>query len=170
MACSGSSTPSLDLNGFGARYKLADNEVSGWTPSAAADGFATYTPDTLTQAIDGAADPYIANGMKYTLIQKLTGPDPKTATLRAMDMTSEEKAKSMVSLSQSVEAASTTIPGYDASVAIASEALTGITIYAYLKALYLEVILDGYGTDHEPARQDGAKFLQAEAAKAPLTE
>lgn len=55
---------------------------------------------------------------------------------------------------------------YDAAVAMASEALTGITIYASFKALYLEVILDGFGSDVAAAQAAGVKFLQAMEAKA----
>jgi hypothetical protein len=166
-ACSSSSdegTP-LDENAFGARYKLADNEISGWTQKTTSDAFLVYTDKTLTDKIDGAAVPYTDREMRFALVQELVGPDPQNATFWAMDMTSEANAKSMVAYEQTTTSASVAIPGYDSSVAIASEALTSITVYAYFKALYFQLILDGFGSDHEPARQLAVKFLQAEEAK-----
>jgi len=167
-ACSSSSdgegTP-LDENAFGAKYKLADNEIPGWTQKTTTDAFLVYTDQTLTDKIDGAAVPYTDRKMRFALVQELVGPDPQNATFWAMDMTSEANAQSMAAHQKTTMSATITIPGYDASVAIASEALTGITVYAYFKALYLEIILDGFGQDRDAAAQTGVKFLQAEEAK-----
>ena len=80
-------------------------------------------------------------------------------------MTSDANAKSMVDYQQTTQSASAAIPGYDASVAIGSEVLGGIKIYACFKALYLEVMLDGFGADSAAASQAGVKFLQAEERK-----
>jgi hypothetical protein len=169
-ACSSSSdgggTPPLDESGFGARYKLADNEVAGWTQDTAAGSFATYNAETIFNKIDGAAPPYLDRGMRFALWQQLKGPDPQNCTLVAMDMTSEANAKSMVAYQQTLpQLASTAIPGYDASVAIGAEVVGGIQIYACFKALYLEVGLDGFGADSAAASQAGVKFLQAEEGK-----
>jgi len=168
-ACSSSSdgggTTPLDENAFGAKYKLADNEIAGWTQKTTADALLVYTNQTLTDKIDGAAVPYTDRGMRVALVQELIGPDPQNATFWAMDMTSEANAKSMVAYEQTTTSASVAIPGYDSSVAIARETLTGITVYAYFKAVYLEVILDGFGQDRDAAAQTGVKFLQAEEAK-----
>ena len=168
-ACSGSSggdgTKPLDENGFGAKYRLADNEVAGFAQDPAAGAFATFNAETIFNKIDGAAPPYLDRGMRFALWQQLKGSDPQNCTLVAMDMTSESNAKSMVAYQQTAESASTAIPGYDSSVAIGSEALGGIKIFAGFKALYLEVILDGYGADSAAATQVGVRFLQAEEAK-----
>jgi hypothetical protein len=167
-ACSSSSgggDSPADENSFGAKYKLADNEISGWSQKTTADAFLAYTADSLTIRIDGAAVPYTDRGMRFALVQELVGPDPQNATFWAMDMTTEANAQSMVEHQKTTQSATLTIPPYDASVAIASETLTGITVYAYFKSLYLEVILDGYGSDQDTARQVGAKFLETEKAK-----
>jgi hypothetical protein len=155
----------LDLDGFGKKYKLADREVSGWTQSAKADALLLFTPDSLNQKIDGAATPYIKGGMEFTLYQVLDGPSPETCNLTAMQFSSEAKAAAMVADRQDTMSATLAIPGYDVSVASASQALTGITVLASFHDLYLEVVLDGFGSDVETARQVGAKFLQALQAK-----
>ena len=136
------------------------------TQDPAAGAFATFNAETIFNKIDGAAPPYLDRGMRFALWQQLKGPDPQNCTLVAMDMTSEANAKSMVADQQTAQSASTAIPGYDASVAIGSEALGGIKIFAGFKALYLELILDGFGADSSAASQAGAKLLQAEEAKA----
>jgi hypothetical protein len=155
----------LDLDGFGKKYKLADNEISGWTQSTKADSLLLFTPDKLDQKIDGAATPYIKGGMLFTMYQILNGPSPQTCNLTAMLFASEAKAAAMVADRQDTMSATISIPGYDVSVASASQALTGITVLASFKDLYLEVVLDGYGSDVDSARQVGAKFLQALQAK-----
>lgn len=160
----GSGGNALDLNGFGQKYKLLDNEVSGWTQDASPNAFALYTDKNLTDRIDGPATIYIDHGMKYALYQDLVGPAPQICELVAMDLGTEANAKSMVTNKQG-STATITIPPYDASVAMASKAITGITIYANFKALYLELVLDGYGSDVELPRQVGATFLQALEAK-----
>jgi len=166
-ACSGSSGgDGLDLDGFGAKYKLADGEVSGWTQKTTADAFALYTPETLTTAIDGAADPYVERRMKYALIQNLAGPGEQDCILQAMDMVNAGQAQSMLAEQKKVNAADMAIPPYDASVAIASDALTGIKVFACFEALFVELALDGFGVaDHAPAREAAAKLLAAMEAK-----
>lgn len=153
------------LDGFGAKYKIAENEIPGWTQETSADAFSLFTADSLTEKIDGQADAYVARGLNYALYQSLVGPDPANCTFIAMDMGSDANAATMVSYQQTTMSASLAIPGYDASVAIASEALFGITVYAHFKNLYLEIILDGYGSDRDAPAQVGAKFLQVSEAK-----
>jgi hypothetical protein len=178
LACSGSSSntngaggSALDLNGFGQRYKLADNEVSGWAQDTAAAAFALYDNTNLTDRIDGPATEYYAHGMKFALYQNLKGPDAnRICGLTAMDFGTAANAKSMVDYKKQLESADISIPPYDASVAIASKKLTGITVFAYFSALYLELVLDGYGYPPNVtlASQDGAALLQALEAKPKL--
>jgi hypothetical protein len=155
----------LDLDGFGAKYKLADNEVSGWAQKTTDDAFAVYSPASLTQKIDGAADAYVQKGMKYAMFQSLAGPDEQDC-MQAMDMTTEANAQAILAVQKQANVADMAIPPYDTSVAIASDALTGIKVLAYFKALYVELSLDGFGTtDHAPAREAAAKLLAAMEAK-----
>jgi hypothetical protein len=167
-ACGSSATSDsgpLDLDGFGKKYRLADNAIPGWTQSTKADALLLFTPDKLDEKIDGAATPYIQGGMEFTMYQILNGPSPQTCNLTAMKFVSEAKAAAMVADRQDTMSATISIPGYDVSVASASQALTGITVLASFKDLYVEVVLDGYGSDVDSARQAGAKFLQALQAK-----
>ena len=161
----------LDLNGFGQKYKLADNEVAGWTQDASEYAFSLYDSSNLSDRIDGPATGYVNHGMKFALYQNLNGPDGvRICTLVAMAFDTAADAKSMVEYEQQLTSANLTIPPYDSSVAVAYSALTGITIYAHFNSLYLEVGLDGYGNpvDMTLASQDGAAFLQALAAKPKL--
>jgi hypothetical protein len=162
---SGCSGGALSLDAFGRKYKLADNEVSGWTQSKGTDPFLLYTAETLTDKIDGAAIPYVKQGMQFAMYQVLDGPDPQTCNLTAMHFGTEAQAKLMLASQKTTMSASLTVPGYDASVASAAQALTGITVFAAFKDLYIETVLDGYGSDVNSPSQVGAKFLQAMRAK-----
>lgn len=169
----GGSGAALDLNGFGQRYKLADNEVSGFAQDSASGSFSLFDNTNLTQKIDGPADGYTKRGMKLAYYQNLKAADGKRAcTMVAMDFGSAANAKTMVDYQRDSNEAKLTIPPYDGQVAIASQALTGITVYASFSALYLEVILDGYGypPDLSQATKDGTDFLKAMEAKPKLLQ
>ena len=124
-----------------------------------------FTAQTLTNKIDGAATPYVNQGMQFAMYQDLNGPAPQTCNLTAMHFGTEAQAKSMLAAQQTTMSASLSIPNYDSSEASASQTLTGITVFAAFKDLYLEVVLDGYGSDVDSASQAGAKLLQAMQAK-----
>ncbi|MBN2576303.1 MAG: hypothetical protein JXP73_17205 [Deltaproteobacteria bacterium] len=161
----------LDLSGFGQSYKLTDNEVSGWVQAAAADSFSLYDSTNLWEKIDGPADGYISRGMKFAYYETLDGPgDLLNCVLVAMAFDTAANAKSMVDYKVDLQGATTPIPGYDTSVALGSEALTGLTAYASFGALYLEVGVDGYGfpPDLDQASNDAAAFLKAMEAKPKL--
>lgn len=189
LACSGSSSnnggtggsggggagggggAALDLNGFGDAYKLADNEVSGWVQATDADSFSLYDNTNLWEKIDGPADSYVSRGMKFAYFETLDGPgDLLNCVLVTMAFDTAEDAKAMVDYEFDLKGATTAIPGYDASVALGSEALTGLTAYANFGALYLEVGVDGYGypPDMNQAAQDASAFLKAMEAKPKL--
>ncbi len=150
--------------GFGAKFKLADNAIQGWTQSTASDGLTVYTDVTLTDKIDGAATPYVQQGMKLAMYQNMVGPDPSVARVVAMAFDTAAHAQSMVSQRISDQAADVPVPGYAASVAMAWTTIGGITAVASFDALYLEIILSGFDTP-DAAAQVAAKFLQAMAAK-----
>lgn len=161
---SGGSGPT-DENSFGQMYKLADGEVQGWSQSKASTAFAVYTDKNLTDRIDGQAPSYVDKGMKFAMYQSLLGPDPQTCTLTVMDFVTEAQAKSMFDSRTAQVSANLPIPSYQASVAMASQNLAGITAFAWFKGVYLEVIVDGFGSDTEAASQAAAKFLAAIEAK-----
>jgi len=170
-ACSGSSSEepaALDLNGFGAKYKIADNEIPGWTVSTEPAAFDLYSAENLTDKIDGPAANYVSHGCKYAMFEEMVGPtDPNEQYCRviAMDFVTEPQAASMVAYQRESSAGITAIPGYDASLVFGYPGLTGLTVYGNFGALYFEVILDGYPGDPDTAGQVGAKFLQVLQAK-----
>ena len=157
----------LDSNGFGREYKLADNEVPGWTQDTGANAFAVYDKTNLVDRIDGPATIYVDKGMKFALYQTLNGPDGRICSLTAMLFDSEAGAKSMFDLQRNQTSADLAIAPYDSSVAAAYTTLFGINVLAYFKALYLEVGMDGYGNppDVATSSQDAAAVLKAMAAK-----
>jgi hypothetical protein len=170
-ACSSSSSDgpaALDLNGFGAKYKIADNEIAGWTVSTEPAAFDLYSAENLTEKIDGPAANYVSHGCKYAMFEEMVGPtDPNQQFCRvvAMDFGTEAQAASMVTYQRESSAGITEIPGYDASLVFGYPVLTGLTVYGNFGALYFEVILDGFPGDPDTAGQVGAKFLQALQAK-----
>ena len=150
---------------FGQKFKFADNELSGWTQTPAADdpaAFDVYTStDDLVGRIDGAADAY--DGFRVAVFQDLMGPDPQTCNVVTMDFVIDSKATDKFTY-QKDNGASTPIPGYDESVAIASTNLTGINVYAHFKALYFELQMSGYmgsddNLDLNKATSAAAQFL-----------
>jgi hypothetical protein len=168
-ACSSSSnggggTMPTTADGFGAKFKLADNEVQGWTQSTASDAYTVYTDITLTDKIDGAATPYVEHGMKLAMYQNMVGPDPSVARVVAMAFGTAAQAQAMVSQRVADQGADVPIPGYAASIALAWTTIGGITAVASFNALYLEIILSGFDTP-DAAGQVAAKFLQAMEAK-----
>ena len=150
---------------FGQKFKFADNELSGWTQTPAADdpaAFDVYTStDDLVGRIDGAADAY--DGFRVAVFQDLMGPDPQTCNVVTMDFVIDSKATDKFTY-QKDNGASTPIPGYDESVAIASTNLTGINVYAHFNALYFELQMSGYmdqsqNLDLNKATSAAAQFL-----------
>jgi hypothetical protein len=161
----GGATVVLTPDAFGQKFKFADNELSGWTQASAADdpaAFDVYTStDDLVSRIDGAADAY--DGFRVAVFQDLMGPDPQTCNVVTMDFVTDAKATEKFTYQQD-NGASTPIPGYDASVAIASTNLTGINVYAHFNALYFELQMSGYlGSDQNldlnKATSAAAQFL-----------
>ena len=98
------------------------------------------------------------------MFQELIGPDPKRCTLVAMDFVTEAQAASMVAYQKTTSTDTVAIPGYDAAIAFGYPTLTGLTVYANLKALYLEVGLDG-DSNQSSASETGASFLKVLEAK-----
>jgi hypothetical protein len=130
---------------FGQKYRFADNQLPGWKQAPAADdpaAFGVYASvDELVARIDGAADAY--GGFRVAMFQDLVGPDPQVCSVVAMDFVTAANATEKFTY-QKDNGASTAIPGYDRSVAIASTNLTGITVYAHFNALYFELQMSGY--------------------------
>jgi hypothetical protein len=166
-SCSGSSNASgpLSPTAFGQKFKFADNALPGWTQAPASDdpaAFNVYTStDDLVARIDGAADAY--EGFRVAVFQDLMGPDPQTCNVVTMDFVTAAKATDKFTY-QKDNGATTTIPGYDGTVATASTNLTGINVYAHFNALYFELQMSGYmdqsqNLDLNKATSAAAQFL-----------
>jgi hypothetical protein len=168
VACSGGNSAGptvLSPTEFGQKFKFADNALPGWT-QAKADvdpaAFNVYTStDDLVARIDGAADAYA--GFRVAVFQDLMGPDPQTCNVVTMDFVTAAKATDKFTY-QKDNGATTTIPGYDGTVATASTNLTGINVYAHFNALYFELQMSGYmdqsqNLDLNKATSAAAQFL-----------
>jgi hypothetical protein len=158
-------TSSPDPNAFEQKFKLSDNEIAGWKQDTGPGALAVFTADHLTDAIDGAAPDYTSRGCRVAMYQNLIGPGEETCRLVAMDFGTDANATSMVQFERNLTSASIQVPPYDASVAIASEVLSGITAYAHFKSSYFEVQLTGF-SDLSSAVQAAASFLGVLQAKA----
>ena len=156
IATGGTSTP-LDANAFGQRYRISDNELSGWRQDLAPTAFAVYAGDELVTRMDGAADMYLARGCRVSMFQDLVGPDPETGTVIAMDFVTSVNANAMFTYQRS-NGASLAIPGYGTSAAIGSTTLGGIVAYAHFNAVYFEVQLSGFA-DTTSATAAAGQFL-----------
>ncbi len=155
----------LDPNGFGNKYKFADNEISGWKQDPAADPLWTGAGTDLHNKIDGGESTYLNRGCLLAMYQNLAGPDPQGCTVVAMDFGTADNSTAMFTYEQQQTSASIQIPSFDATVAIAYPVLSGITVYAHIKATYFELQLDGFGSDQTSAAQMATQFLNVLKAK-----
>jgi hypothetical protein len=153
------------LAAFGQRYKIQDSDIPEWKQDSASNAFALYTDANLTDRIDGPATGYVQRGMKLAYYQNMVGPDPKICTVVGMDFVTEANAKSMNDFEQKLNTCDLSVPPYDTSAAIAYKTMTGISAFAHFGALYIELVLDGYGADQEAGLADAAIFLKALEAK-----
>jgi hypothetical protein len=162
LACSGSSDQGgvpQDENSFGAKYKLANNEVTAWTQDTSANGYSVWTAANLTDKIDGAAPAYTSRGLKFAMYQKMLGSGLQNCIVVAMDFGTDAQATAMFAYQKEVTSAADAVPQYDASVAIGYPGLSGMTVYAHFKASYFELQLDGYA-DPTSASQAATPFLK----------
>jgi hypothetical protein len=161
----GSSPSSIPIDpaAFGEKYKIADNQINGWTEDPS--GYWTGT-DLRTSGIDGGNMEYDDNGFRQGMFETLNGPTPQNALtpqvchLRAMDFGDDAHASKMFSDAVTSNAASIAIPPFDISVAAADSVIGGIKTVAHFGASYFEVTLGGYA-DQNSAVSDAAPFLQA---------
>lgn len=170
-ACSssGSDTSGSDLpqdkDSFGKRFKIADNDVSGWKQDTPSSAYSLWTADNLTDKIDGAAPEYTSRGMRFAMYQEMVGPDPQLCTVVAMDFETDTQAASMFAHQKDLVGADYAIPSYDSNAAIGYGVLTGMTTFAHFGWVYIELTLDGY-SDKASAAQVAASFLKVLEPKA----
>jgi hypothetical protein len=159
----------LTPDAFGQKFKFSTNELAGWQQAPDADAFWTGAgADDLHGKIDGPGDVYIDNGYRVAMFQTLAGPGDQTCQIVAMDFGTVTQANAIFTWKVSDATADIAIPPYDISTAAAFSTLTGITVYAYFKQWYFEVLLSGYGDQSTTcsACPVAAQFLNVLKAKA----
>ncbi len=143
---------------FGDIYKIAnDPQLPGWK-QAEATLLWTGTGTELSSIIPGDNVPYLQRGCLLAMYQTLTGGESQSCRLVAMDFGTAVNATAMFTYQQQVSSVAVSIPGYDASTALAYAVDDGINAYAHLKSLYFEVQLSGSYEDPSAA-QVAAQFL-----------
>jgi hypothetical protein len=173
LACSSASDSStsngpLDANGIEKKFKLADGVLADWKTNAKPEAYHpidVYTADKLTDRIDGGAPAYTSRGCRLAMYQQMVGPDPASCIVVSMDFVAEDQARSMVDYQRQQASASVRIPPYESDVAIAAEALTGITVFARFKSMYFELQIDGV-PDPSAAVKLAGQFLAQLQTKA----
>jgi len=159
------STTPTDPNAFGSKFKLADNEIAGWTASTdPSTPYGVYTDANLDQRIDGGNMPYIQRGMTLAMFEPMMGPSGSFCTVVAMYFGTADNANSMFTYEQSSKSANVPIGSYDSSTAIGYSTLSGVTGYAHFQAYYFETQVSGVADDAAGA-QVSAQFLQVLASK-----
>jgi hypothetical protein len=140
----------VDVNGFGQRYKFADNELTGWTQdtNTVTSPFTVWRADSLVGLWDGGAGLYLARGCLVTMVQNMigpNGPDSQICEVVAMDFGTSANADSMfVSQIRSANV-QVPIPGFDGAAAMAGGEMFGNIIgYAHFNQMYFEVQMSGY--------------------------
>jgi hypothetical protein len=162
----GGSTTVSTPSAFGAKYAFANNAISGWQQETGSDPYAYWTGagTDLNALIDGGSEDYTSRGCLLAMYQTLVGPDPQSCRVVAMDFGTEANATDMFTYEQQHTSASIPIPSYDTSVAVAYSVISGITVYAHIKAAYFELQLTGY-SDNATATQVATQFLDILKAK-----
>lgn len=162
---------SLTPDQFGAKYKLQDNELSGWTQKPVSDELpvpcAVYTAADINDRIDGDAPIYTNGGMKSAQYQEMAGTTPEGAECRVivMDFGTDAKAKAMFDSLVKSHSADVSIPQYDATVAKGASAIGALTTYAHIQATFFQLEFIGFGSDTTGLQQTTQKFLDVLKAK-----
>lgn len=167
--CGSNATALTPAQAFGQKYKFANNEISGWTQDTTdPTAYAVYTGEAeLIARIDGAAGAYTERGCVMGMYQDLVHGDQSTAGIIAMDYVTADQASAMFDWKKADQSATIVIPPYDASVAIGSSGLTGLSVLAHFNASYFELVLSGYGEQNVTcsACPVAKQFLDALKAK-----
>ncbi len=143
-----------------ANLRFANNEVSQWVEEE--DGYRQFnTPEDLYAAINGGAEEYFDKGMTAGFQQKMG----KTATeysmdFRVMDFGTAEKAATMYQYKAEQISPKTTAGGYNETIAVIDNSfLSGCTGFAHFGRYYIEVSMNGYGSNKTAAINDAAVFM-----------
>ncbi|MGB8296872.1 MAG: hypothetical protein WCG85_15695 [Polyangia bacterium] len=148
---------------LGNQYKFSPTDLNGWQldPNDPANFQVLQegTPTDLYSFMDGGSDLYTNNGCTITIYESLIATYPKTATFYAMYFGTATNATTMFNDQKTTFAASGSIPGFDASVAIGYPGLASETVFAHFGAMYIELVVSGFGSDTASAYQTAAQIL-----------
>jgi len=154
---------------LGKQYKLSPTDVAGWqldpNDSANFQILEEGKPNNLESFMDGNSDLYTNAGCTISIYESLVGPTPYTATFYAMYFGTAASATAMFGAQQVTYAASDTITGFDPAVAIGYGGAAHRTIFAHFDAMYIELVVSGYGSDSTSAYDAAAKILTVLKAK-----
>jgi hypothetical protein len=150
-------------------FPISNSMIPGWKMSYSTidSTFTMWSVDNLWQDIDGGFERYTNRGMLQAGDLTMVGPinsegNPYTLDIHSfiMDFGTESNSKSMFDKSKTdfFDTESSLVPGYDNSAAFAKDALGGITVYAYYKKFYFELILSNY-PEKDKALADAKVFL-----------
>ena len=150
--CGSSPSAPLTPDQFGAKYKFSATDIPGWAQDPNDSGAYWAGTDLIGGAHqDGAAGAYTDRGFVQGMYQSLVGPDPQVATVWAMDFGTASNAQSMFNWKVTDQSASIGIPPYDASAALGASITTGLNVFAWDKASYFEVVVQGLGAQTSAA-------------------
>jgi hypothetical protein len=134
------------------------NEASGWSEESGS--YIEFDVQGLYDLIDGGAVPHEEYGLVEGIYQTMTGPSGRTAEIYVEDMDNAANAKELFDYqAQNAVSQKVTFPDFAEAAAVASQHLSGITVFAYFGQFYLNVNLMGY-TDAQTATTDGNGFLK----------
>ena len=150
--CGSSPSAPLTPDQFGAKYKFSATDIPGWVQDPNDSGAYWAGTDLVGGGqLDGAAGAYTVKGFVQGMFQSLVGPDPQIATVWAMDFGTAANAQSMFTWKVTDQSASIGIPPYDASAALGASTATGLNIFAWVKASYFELVVEGLGSQTSAA-------------------
>ncbi|NLG18157.1 MAG: hypothetical protein GX556_12565 [Fibrobacter sp.] len=137
-------------------FKLAANEVSGWTESSY---FEFNTSNCFSDAgLNGGAKDFTDNGMIEGFRQKMVSSD-YLADIIITDFGSNSNSTKMFNFKSSTSDDGQKVGNYAETVAFMDENLSGVNAYAHFGKYYFIVQLSGYSIKAD-ARSTAASFLE----------
>jgi hypothetical protein len=157
-------------------FAISNGMIPGWKMirSTLDSSFTLWSAADLYKDIDGGFERYTDHGMLQAADIGMLGPinsegNPFELSIHSfiMDYGTEPIAKAMYDFSKSQYFGDDAlpIPSYENTAAFAKPALGGITVYAYYKQFYFELILSAYPDDANPTA-DAKLFLDYFKTKA----
>ena len=143
-------------------FKLAANEVSGWTESSY---FEFNTSNCFSDAgLNGGAKDFTDNGMIEGFRQKMVSSD-YLADIIITDFGSNSNSTKMFNFKSSTSDDRQKVGSYAETVAFMEDNLSGVNAYAHFGKYYFEIQLTGYSNKAD-ARSTAASYMELYENKA----